>query len=171
MRLMNRFARLWRADAHAVLDRLEDPRTLLDGAVRDMEVALAADAAELERQRQRLASLELLAGTLQAQLRAAAEELDVCLDADEDDLARAVIRRRLQLDARRENLGQGIEDTRAAVARLDAQMAQRTDDLAAVREKRSLYQDTDIPAATSEPAISADRVEVVLLREKQRRAS
>ncbi len=113
MTLMNRLARLWRADAHAVLDRLEDPRTLLDGAVRDMEAALAADAADLERQRQRLTGLELQSDTLQAQLAAAAEELEVCLDAGNDDLARAVIKRRLQLEARCEQLVQGLEDARA----------------------------------------------------------
>ncbi len=171
MTLMNRLARLWRADAHAVLDRLEDPRTLLDGAVRDMEVALAADAADLERHHQRLARLEAQAGMLQAQRAAATGELEVCLDAGEDDLARAVIKRRLQIEARLEDLDQGIEDARAQVAGLDAQMAQRGDALAAIREKRSLYRHEDGAVVATGCAIPADRIEVVLLREKQRRAS
>ncbi len=50
-------------------------------------------------------------------------------------------------------------------------MAQRADDLAAVQEKRSLYGDAVAPAVTAEFAIPAERIEVVLLREKQRRVS
>ena len=43
MAMMNRLTRLFQADFHAVLDRIEEPDALLHQALRDMEDALARD--------------------------------------------------------------------------------------------------------------------------------
>ena len=47
MTLINRVSRLFRADLHAVLDRVEEPDLLLHQAVREMEDDLAADRRRL----------------------------------------------------------------------------------------------------------------------------
>ncbi len=52
MALINRMSRLFTADVHAVLDRLEEPDVLLKHAVREMEE-------ELARNEQRARALEL----------------------------------------------------------------------------------------------------------------
>ena len=49
MALMTRVARLFRADVHAVLDRLEEPDVLLRQAIREMEESLAADREQARR--------------------------------------------------------------------------------------------------------------------------
>ena len=44
MALITRLTRLFRADVHAVLDRIEEPDVLLRQAVRDMEEECGRDA-------------------------------------------------------------------------------------------------------------------------------
>ena len=41
MTLINRLSRLFKADVHAMLDRIEEPPLLLQQALRDMAQALA----------------------------------------------------------------------------------------------------------------------------------
>ena len=48
MALITRVSRLFRADLHAVLDRIEEPDVLLRQAVREMEEALARDEQRLK---------------------------------------------------------------------------------------------------------------------------
>jgi len=43
MLLISRISRLFRADLHAVLDRIEEPEALLRQAIREMEELLAQD--------------------------------------------------------------------------------------------------------------------------------
>ena len=43
MALITRVSRLFQADLHAVLDRIEEPEVLLKQAVREMEEELARD--------------------------------------------------------------------------------------------------------------------------------
>ncbi|OOZ38928.1 hypothetical protein BOW53_13550 [Solemya pervernicosa gill symbiont] len=47
MALINRVTRLFRADMHAVLDRIEEPEVLLRQSIREMEEALADDEQQL----------------------------------------------------------------------------------------------------------------------------
>ena len=49
MALITRLSRLFQADLHAVLDRIEEPDTLLRQAMREMEEALDPDAQQIKR--------------------------------------------------------------------------------------------------------------------------
>ena len=49
MPLVDRVARLFRADLHAVMDRIEEPDVLLRQALREMEEELALGAARCAR--------------------------------------------------------------------------------------------------------------------------
>ena len=101
MALISRVTRLFRADLHAVLDSIEEPELLLRQAVREMEE-------EVDRQQQRARILgqrrELLKGReaeTEAFLNGLEEQLDVCFDAGNDELARTQVRRRLEVSWRR----------------------------------------------------------------------
>ena len=95
MALITRVSRLFRADFNAVLDRIEEPDMLLKQAVREMEDELAHDEQRLK------ASLELeheraRRGALDRTLAGFEQELDVCFASGEEELARGVLRRRLE---------------------------------------------------------------------------
>ncbi len=175
MALITRLARLFRADVHAVLDRIEEPDVLLRQAVRDMEEECGRDAqraALLGREQEQLAARR---AELDQGLAEAEEQLDVCLRSGNDELARPVIRRQLEAQRARRQLAfraKALDDEQAALRR-------RLDDnrrrLEAMRQKAELLAD-DVPLPAEERWIAPDltvrdeEVEVVLLREKQRRA-
>ena len=93
MALITRVARLFRADLHAVLDRIEEPDILLRQAVRDMEEQLAGDRQRLRLLNHEQEQIESRARELDPTLHDIEEQLQVCFDAGKDDLARALIRR------------------------------------------------------------------------------
>ncbi len=175
MAVITRLARLFRADVHAVLDRIEEPAVLLRQAVRDMEEECARDA-------QRGALLakeqELLAARLaeiDRGLGDADDELDVCLHSGTDTLARAVIRRQLEARQLRKGLAaraQGLADDRTA---LDRRLEENRRRLDAMRQKAAVLaeeapQTADEDWTSPMPVVRDEDVEVALLREKQRRA-
>ena len=96
MALMTRMTRLFRADAHAVLDRLEEPVALLRQAVREMEAALEADEharRQLDRQHSQVLARQ---AELARGIENTNQELDVCFEAGNEKLARTLLRRRLE---------------------------------------------------------------------------
>ena len=175
MALITRMSRLFRADVNAVLDRIEEPDVLLRQAIREMEEDLAHDE-----QRARLLEhdqLQLdarLADTDRA-LRDLADQLDTCFDSGKDDLARALIRRRLEAE-QQQRLLTGRRD---ALAQTRAGLGRRLDDnrrrLDAMRQKSELLAVDEADRRDErwtgpDVGIRDEDVEVTFLREKQRRA-
>ena len=95
MALITRISRLFTADVHAVLDRIEEPEVVLKQAIREMteEVARAEQrlrwlAAESDRLEQYLSGYAETISSLDS-------ELDLCFMADEETLARSLVKRKL----------------------------------------------------------------------------
>lgn len=177
MALVNRFSRLFTADLNALLDRIEEPEVLLKQAVRDMQH-------ELDELKRRGAALDQSARHLERESAALArnerqinEELELCLEAREDDLARTLIRRQLECErtrARIERDQQANADARTEIARAvedgERQLGERReqlDVLVAAPAAPGLNQ----PAIQETPAISDADIDVALLRARQRRAA
>jgi phage shock protein A len=169
MALINRMSRLFTADVHAVLDRIEEPDVLLKHAVREMEE-------ELARGEQHVRALEHEHGTLgerhrktRAALADLGEQLDVCFANGNEDLARKVLKRRLEterlerhLDERRASLAQELAVRRTA---LDEQREQ----LDVMRQKAELLTATPGDSSKTDFVVGDAEVEVALLRERQKR--
>lgn len=176
MALITRMSRLFRADVNAVLDRIEEPAVLLRQAVREMEEELGRDeqrARLLEHEQQQL---EARLAEAERALRELGEQLDTCFDSGKEDLARALIRRRLEAEQRRRLL----EGRRAALAETRAGLRGRLDDnrrrLEAMRQKSELLADDEAEPREEhwsgpEVPVRDEDVEVAFLREKQRRAA
>lgn len=175
MAIINRVSRLFTADVHAVLDRIEDPEVLLRQCIREMEQDL--DAGErriggLTLEREQLASRKHQCGR---SLEEIATQLDVCFEAGEADLARGLIRRRLELEQQCGRLRQRLGDVDEALAESRAVMQQNRSRLESMQQKAELFAATSSVAATDDGAdfgrcISDDEVEVAYLAEKRRRA-
>jgi phage shock protein A len=174
MALINRMSRLFTADLHAVLDRIEEPDVLLKQAIREMEEEV--DACELRvrqlaHERDRLADRQRKA---QAALAELDEQVDVAFGAANDELARKLVKRKLEtarLDAH-------MTEQRATVAKtLSERMAALTEQrerLDVLRQKAELL--TDVPHADAggpwgrtDFTVGDDEVEVAFLRERQKR--
>lgn len=173
MALITRFSRLFSADLHAVLDRVEEPAIVLKQAIRDMQSAVAAAEARLRALQARARQIDGARSASAARLKDTAEELDVCLEASDDDLARSVIQRKLELerqmaafDREAERIAGTLDDQQRAVAA-------RRRELEGLRSQAEAFDSAahEDPGMSAPAAgVSSQEVEVALLREKQRRA-
>ena len=174
MALVTRLTRLFQADFHAVLDRIEEPDLQLKQAVREMQLALDQD-----RQGQRLlqheaAQLAKAVSSITASLTALDEELDICLAAKKDDLARDLVRRKLGAEKQLQAAGEQsarVELQQQALARQIDEQGQQLDSMKQKLELLVSSNDDPFGAAPVQgDAIRSEEVEIALLREKERRA-
>jgi phage shock protein A len=171
MALINRVSRLFTADVHAVLDRLEEPGVLLKQAVREMEEELSRGeqrARFIEQEQEALEERQRKTEALLAELTA---QLDVCFENGNEPLARKVLRRRLET----ERLERHVAERRTALAKelaaLRATVDEQREQLDVMRQKAELLAATALPGedGNHDFAVGEAEVEVALLRERQRR--
>jgi phage shock protein A len=174
MALVTRLSRLFQADFHAVLDRIEEPDLQLRQAVREMQFALDHDQQRLQLLQHEGEQLDKRAVALDAALQSHDEELDICLAAKQDDLARDLVRRKLtaekQLQGTRERCGALELQCKTLVRQIDEQ----TQQLTSMKQKLELLVSNDDASSAAsfhaEDTIRNEEIEIALLREKQRRA-
>jgi phage shock protein A len=175
MGLIDRFTTLVRADAHGVVDALEDRALLLRQHLRD-----AAD--ELDRKRTRLLALEAEERDLDDELRrlgdeirALDEDVELALAGGKEDLARFAVgrllplqhrRRRVEerltvLRRRREELAEGLAAQEEAYAELEGRVRGHLARLAEAGEARP-----EGGFHWIEPPVSDEEVELELLRRR-----
>jgi phage shock protein A len=175
MALITRVSRLFQADFHAVLDRIEEPEVLLRQAVREMEEELARDEQRnrvLQHEQGQLIARET---ELEQSLHDIEEELDVCFESGNNDLARAWIRRKLEaqrfckgLSRKRGALQETLED-------LNTRLRENQARLESMRQKAELLAEESVrvrPAdnwTIPEFTVRDEDVEVAFLREQQHR--
>jgi phage shock protein A len=175
MALITRMTRLFRADIHAVLDRIEEPDQLLKQSLREMEEAFAADqqrarALQLEKEQIHRRQEEL-----KETLEALEAQLDVCFSSDKDELARPLVRRKLGQQQQLKQLGQRASVLDDRQAELETRLQENQCQLESMRQKVELLatQESDLePQAQWQPADSGIQdadVEVAFLHEKQKR--
>ena len=171
MTLIKRMSRLLTADVHAVLDRIEEPDVLLKHAVREMEEALAHGeqrARALEHEHDALGERQRKSGALKTELEL---ELEACFSSGNEDLARKIVRRKLET----ERLERHIAERRAALAtELAAQRSsldEQREQLDVMRQKAELLTATAARSdfSSGDFAVGEAEVEVAYLRERQKR--
>ena len=170
MTLMHRIARLFRADVHAVLDRIEEPELLLRQAVREMEGSLANDRRQLALCQEAQSQLgerlkELSAGEARIQ-----KELDLCFETNREDLAKKLLRQRLEMQHTRESLVREQKEREREVETLTKRIAENSARLETMRRKAEVLQgDAGKPDAAE--IVSDEEVEIAFLQEQRRRQS
>jgi phage shock protein A len=175
MALITRISRLFRADLHDVLDRIEEPDVLLRQSVREMEEELAHDEQLIKMLDHEHAGMIARETGIEQSLAEIEEGLDVCFASGRDDLARSLIRRRLEAQRYLEILGSkrsGLQDT---LAGLRKRVGNNRSRLESMHRKVALLPEAGIPHQAGESGLSPDfsvreeDVEVVFLREQQKR--
>jgi phage shock protein A len=175
MPLVDRFARLFRADLHAVMDRIEEPEVLLRQALREMEDEVAQGAARRQAATLECEQLQRRATELEQRLAPLGSELDLCFAAGNDALLRTVLRRKLE----GERLLHALRQQQAACARRAAEegerQAARQRDLENLRQRAALYASSESAADPLQPGhgedlvVSEADVDLALLREREAR--
>ncbi len=173
MALVTRLTRLFQADFHAVLDRIEEPDLQLRQAVREMQFALDHDRQRLKLLQHEVAQLDKTKESTSRELQNFDEELDICITAEKDDLARDLIRRKLALENQLQAIQQQAETLAYQLQSLSKQIDQQNEQLISMKQKLELLvgdANRCTTGFTQLDAIRNEEIEIALLREKERRA-
>ena len=178
MAIVNRITRLFTADVHAVLDRLEEPDALLRQAIREMEAALAGHsqqlkALELDRELVRRRGSEI-----ESSLASIREEIDLSFAAGNEALLRTCLRRRLEAERLQRMLEQRATALTQQLDLARPVLEQQRERLESMRQKAALF-DVETSCAnadgtrwhTGDCGVSEADIDLALLRERQRRVS
>ena len=176
MALITRLSRLLRADAHAVLDHIEDPEAVLRQAVRDMQSEVAQGEQRILISQQELEQREVQLARIEQQIKRCNDQLDDCFDAQREDLARGVLRQRLQHESKLESFQEVTQQHRETLdtdrARLASQrsvLESTEQKLAVLRPGKPAVPPSSSPASSADAPVSDEQVELALVREKKRR--
>ena len=180
MALINRVSRLFRADFNAVLDRIEEPEQVLRQAIRDMEDELADASRRLELVVHEQGALAARRQELEDKVADIDEELDLCFAKQKDELARALVKRKLEaerllkrLDSKQGANQKRLDQERARIdenrATLDG-LKQKAEIFARSGPEDNESEYDDVGWMSRELSVSDDDVEVAFLREQQARS-
>lgn len=175
MAIITRLSRLVRADLHAVLDLVEEPEVLLRQAIREMSEELAAAEQRIRHRRAEMERLDDALAQSDATLKKLDGELDLCFESGKDDLARSLVKRKLETQGRRQRLAQKRVELEKAQARDEAELEENRDRFESLRQQAELVAEEagdehEEPIAAGE-SVTADEVEVAFLQEQKRRRS
>ena len=147
-------------------------------AVRDMEQAQMLEGARLKRQEHEAARLEKLSTELEQRLEQDQAALDDCLSAGQDNLARAVLRRRLEAERTIARIGRQLQDNQRACAQSRSRLAEQDSRLMDLRARVALFDaeaegadrlDADPATAKYSGTVRDADIEIALLQAKRQR--
>mgnify|MGYP002639360083 CR=1 FL=1 len=137
MKLFRRINAILTANFNDLVDRIEDPPTMLRQAIREMEETIHA---ALENAAEVVASEKLLARQIAAQEAHAAttqKQAEAAVSRGDEDTARAALVRRKEHETLRRVLADQYDETHAAAERLKRQIAAMQIQLGEARRKFS----------------------------------
>ncbi|MBN1379959.1 MAG: PspA/IM30 family protein [Gammaproteobacteria bacterium] len=180
MTIVNRLSRLLQADLHAVLDSIEEPYAVLKQAVREMEEELARSTQRVKSLGNECESLLQRETEIEQSIARIDEELGICFEAENESLARPLIKRKLELQRFLKSISKKRETTQKQHTEVQAQleenrtrfesMRQKSEILAEEYASNSKRHDDDFTWTAPDLMVADDEVEVALLREKKLRA-
>ena len=179
MALINRIARLFKADMHSVLDTLEEPLSVLKQAVREMSDQIEHGEKRLEDLNRRIEKHHRYLEEQEQQFKGIDQQIDLCFRAGNEKLARTTLRRKLEI-AKRIKLAEREGSVLATEQeRLVQELSNQKAKLASIKEKMEIIADDtrqqhvaqDPCARFSDYAVSDEELEVAFLAERERRAA
>lgn len=172
IKLFDRIGTLLRADAHGIIESLEERSLLLKQYVREAEIELNDKRARLEALREEEKRLHEAAARCESEIASLDEDITLALGAAKDDLARFSIRRllplRSQLEALRTQCEQRREQGRALAERLAEQEKQFEALRARVHAELSLAGEPPATPMIRPGLVAEEEVEMELMRRRKR---
>ncbi len=182
MALINRISRLFKADFHAVLDHIEEPEALLKQAIRDMEDDLASAEQRIKLSTHDQEALSQRKGELEDTVTEYGVQLDLCFESEKDDLARNIIRKKLEAERLLNSLNKKHAANAKYLAEQRTTLEQNNATLESLRQKAELFAQRapvdrgdsefdDIAWMAREMRVGDDEVEIAYLRERNSRSA
>ena len=169
IKLFDRIGTLLKADAHGVIESLEERSLLLKQYVREAEIELNQKHARLEAVREDEKRLREQLARQEDEVRSLDEDIALALAGGKDDLARFVIRRLLprrnEVTALRAHIEQRSAEGQALAERVSVQQAQFDSLRTRVRAELAGAREAG-PSSTRacETAVADEEVEIELMR-------
>jgi phage shock protein A len=172
MPLFDRLRTSLRADAHGVIDALEDRALLLKQHLRDAELEVQrkrARAVELAAEQARLAEE---ATRVQREQERQDQDADLALSEGRDELARKALARALPLAQLTRRIRERSEHNQREQRALESVLATQESELVALRTRVEAFLAAQASARADGPSfvpapVSDDQVEIELLRRKR----
>ena len=183
MALINRIARLFKADFHAVLDQIEEPEQLLKQAIRDMEDELASIEQRIAVCAHDQDALSVRKSELESTTADIGAQLDLCFKSKKDELARGLIKKRLEAERLLKRLNSKYAANEAWLDEQRTRLDENQATLEGLRQKAELFSKRtstraegdsefdDIAWMAREMIVGDDEIEIEYLREKSLRSA
>jgi phage shock protein A len=169
--LFDRIGTLLKADAHGIVESLEERSLLLKQYLREAEIEVNRKRARLEAGREEEKRLRDAALRREEEIRALDEDVALALAGGKDDLARFAIRRllsrRTEVKALAARIAEHAAEGRTLAERVEAQQTQL--DALRSRVRAELARETPGPdtlAWGGEPVVADEEVELELMRRR-----
>jgi phage shock protein A len=175
MALINRITRLFRADMHAVLDRIEEPEALLKQSIREMEAAIEQDQLQLKNLQYENTQTNDRLQEIDRSQQQLSNELEICFKHQNEVLARKIIRRQLEAQRYAQLLTDKQEKFKTNMNNIQSRLNENQIRLETIKQKLDMLsihvshtEGNDVYA--TDIAIHDDEVEIAFLHEKQQRS-
>ena len=173
MALITRISRLFHADMNAVLDQIEEPEMLLKQAIREMEETLAQDERQIKLQEYEHKQLSTKEKEVKQSLTEIEDQLSLCFKSKKDDLARTLIKRKLEGQQTLKSLSRKTSALEESIDHLKAQFKEQQSQLGSMKQKAEIFtqDNTDQSVASwgdSSFTVQDEDIEVAFLHEKQK---
>ena len=175
MALITRITRLFKADMHAIIDSIEEPASILRQAIREMEEFIVEDESQLISMTEHHKHVLLAIVETENLLKQDEEELDLCLETENEELARTIIKRKLERlqfkkiqDEKCVKLAKSIESLNKKISEhgVSIDSMKQKEDLLVEQNK---FDENSKMNTYSDSHVTQDDVEVALLREEKKR--
>ena len=171
-KLLDRIATLLKADAHGVVESLEERSLLLKQYVREAEIELNRKRAQLEALRDEEKRLREVLTRREEESRGLDEDIALALAGGKDDLARFAIRRLLPRRSEAKAVSARLEELAPESQALAERLAEHEKQFETLRMRvrAELARETEIEASSgwlAEPVVAEEEVELELMRRRR----
>lgn len=172
MALITRLSRLFQADMHAVLDKIEEPELLLKQAIREMEESITTDERQIRCWEYELQQLTNKYDQQTETLTELEDKLSLCFKSNKDDLARSLIKRKLETQQTKLLLAEKMTSLKRKISRLTKQLLEHQAKLTNMKQKADAFLDGSKSGINDwenqSAAVSDGDIEVAFVYEKQK---
>jgi len=158
---------------NAVLDQIEEPEVLLKQALREMDALLIQEQQQIKllelKQQQFLGKQD----ELKQSLSELEQQLVFCFKSEKDDLARSLIKRKLETKQQLKLLTNTLKNLNEQNQQLKTQLKEHQSQFASMQQKADIFKHNDADQASdyqwdnTTVSIQDEDIEVTFLHEKQ----